>query len=474
MSLMAAGVPIKSMVAGISCGLVTGDTDDDFLVLTDIQGLEDFFGDMDFKVTGTHKGITAIQMDIKIHGLTRPIVEEAIARTREARLYIMDEVMSKAIAEPRKEVNEWAPKIEQITIDPSKIGDVVGQKGKTINEIIDRTGVKIDITDDGAVSVCGTDKEMIAKAIDMIKIITTDFEQGQILEGTVVSIKEFGAFIEFAPGKEGMVHISKIAKERINRVEDAVSYTHLDVYKRQVYDLFIACDCSDTGRLGSAAKYFESAKRTLCIDHHVTNGAFADANYIFPDASSTCELVFELLPKERITIQIAECIYTGMVHDTGVFQYSCTSKKTMDIAGSLMEMGIDYSRIIDDTFYTKTFAQNKIMGQALLNAALYLNGDVILSAVSRAEMEKYNVLPKHLDGIVNQLRVTKDIKVAVFLYENEDGTYKGSLRVNGDYDVAKVASVFGGGGHVKAAGFTIEGPLEVATDRILTAIKDNI
>lgn len=223
MSLMAAGVPIKSMVAGISCGLVTGDTDDDFLVLTDIQGLEDFFGDMDFKVTGTHKGITAIQMDIKIHGLTRPIVEEAIARTREARLYIMDEVMSKAIAEPRKEVNEWAPKIEQITIDPSKIGDVVGQKGKTINEIIDRTGVKIDITDDGTVSVCGTDKEMIAKAIDMIKIITTDFEQGQILEGTVVSIKEFGAFIEFAPGKEGMVHISKIAKERINRVEDVLT-----------------------------------------------------------------------------------------------------------------------------------------------------------------------------------------------------------------------------------------------------------
>ena len=223
MSLMAAGVPIKAMVAGISCGLVTGDTDDDFLVLTDIQGLEDFFGDMDFKVTGTHKGITAIQMDIKIHGLTRPIVEEAIARTREARLYIMDEVMSKAIAEPRKEVNEWAPKIEQITIDPSKIGDVVGQKGKTINEIIDRTGVKIDIIDDGAVSVCGTDKEMIAKAIDMIKIITTDFEQGQILEGTVVSIKEFGAFIEFAPGKEGMVHISKIAKERINRVEDVLT-----------------------------------------------------------------------------------------------------------------------------------------------------------------------------------------------------------------------------------------------------------
>ena len=223
MALMAAGVPLKAMVAGISCGLVTGDTDDDYIVLTDIQGLEDFFGDMDFKVAGTHKGITAIQMDIKIHGLTRPIVEEAIARTREARLYIMDEVMSKAISKPRKEVGAYAPKIIQIQIDPNKIGDVVGQKGKTINEIIARTDVKIDITDEGAVSVCGTDKEKMAEAIDMIKTITTDFEEGQIFTGTVVSIKEFGAFIEFAPGKEGMVHISKISKERINRVEDVLT-----------------------------------------------------------------------------------------------------------------------------------------------------------------------------------------------------------------------------------------------------------
>lgn len=223
MALMAAGVPIKSMVAGISCGLVTGDTDDDYIVLTDIQGLEDFFGDMDFKVTGTHKGITAIQMDIKIHGLTRPIVEEAIARTKEARLYIMDEVMSKAIAEPRKEVGKYAPKIIQIQIDPAKIGDVVGQRGKTINEIIDRTGVKIDITDDGSVSVCGTDAEMMAKAVDMITLITAEFVEGQIFTGTVISIKDFGAFLEFAPGKEGMVHISKIAKERINRVEDVLS-----------------------------------------------------------------------------------------------------------------------------------------------------------------------------------------------------------------------------------------------------------
>ena len=223
MALMAAGVPIKKMVAGISCGLVTGDTDDDYIVLTDIQGLEDFFGDMDFKVTGTKDGITAIQMDIKIHGLTRPIVEEAIRRTREARFFIMDECMSKAITEPRKSVGKYAPKIIQIQIDPAKIGDVVGQRGKTINEIIERTGVKIDITDEGNVSVCGTDQEKMDEAVEMIKIITTDFEQGQIFTGKVVSIKEFGAFVEFAPGKEGMVHISKISKERIEHVEDVLT-----------------------------------------------------------------------------------------------------------------------------------------------------------------------------------------------------------------------------------------------------------
>ena len=223
MSLMAAGVPIKKMVAGISCGLVTGDTDDDYLVLTDIQGLEDFFGDMDFKVTGTKDGITAIQMDIKIHGLTRPIVEEAIRRTREARFFIMDTCMSPAISKPRESVNEYAPKIIQISIDPEKIGDVVGQRGKTINEIIERTGVKIDITDEGNVSICGNDAKMMDEALNMIKIITTDFEQGQIFEGKVVSIKDFGAFLEFAPGKEGMVHISKIAKERINHVEDVLT-----------------------------------------------------------------------------------------------------------------------------------------------------------------------------------------------------------------------------------------------------------
>ena len=223
MSLMAAGVPIKAAVAGISAGLVTGETDEDYIVLTDIQGLEDFFGDMDFKVAGTHKGITAIQMDIKIHGLTRPIIEEAIAATKKARTYILDEVMAKAIAEPRPEVGPYAPKIIQMQIDPQKIGEVVGQRGKTINAIIDETGVKIDITDEGAVSICGVDADSMDRARKLIYTIVTEFEAGMVLEGKVVSIKEFGAFVEFAPGKEGMVHISKISKERIKQVEDVLT-----------------------------------------------------------------------------------------------------------------------------------------------------------------------------------------------------------------------------------------------------------
>ena len=223
MALMAAGVPIKSQVAGISCGLVTGDTDDDFVLLTDIQGLEDFFGDMDFKVTGTHKGITAIQMDIKIHGLTRPIVEGAIARCKDAREFIMNGVMKDAIAEPRETVNKYAPKIDFLQIDPEKIGDVVGQRGKTINEIIKRTGVQIDIEDDGSVSICGNDAKGMEMAKKYINTIVSEFEEGQILDGVVVSIKEFGAFIEFAPGKEGMVHISKIANRRIDHVEDVLT-----------------------------------------------------------------------------------------------------------------------------------------------------------------------------------------------------------------------------------------------------------
>lgn len=223
LALMAAGVPIKRPVAGISCGLVTGDTDEDYLVLTDIQGLEDFFGDMDFKVAGTEKGITAIQMDIKIHGLTRPIIEEAIARTREARMYILNQVMNPVIAEARAEVSKYAPKIVQIKIDPKKIGDVVGKQGKTINQIIDDYGVQIDIEEDGSVNVSGLDKEKIAEAVKTIQNIVTDIEAGQVFTGKVVRILEFGAFVSLTPNKDGMLHISKLADRRVAKVEDVVN-----------------------------------------------------------------------------------------------------------------------------------------------------------------------------------------------------------------------------------------------------------
>ena len=223
MSLMAAGVPIKAPVAGISCGLVTGETDDDYVVLTDIQGLEDFFGDMDFKVAGTKEGITAIQMDIKIHGLTTDIIKEAIRRTREARVYILDEVMLKCIPAPRPEVNEYAPKILMMQVDPDKIGEIIGQKGKTINAIIDETGVKIDIDDDGKVSICGVDKAGIERAIEIIHSIVDPIEVGKTYVGKVVRIMPFGAFVELSPNKDGMIHISKLDSKRVAKVEDVVN-----------------------------------------------------------------------------------------------------------------------------------------------------------------------------------------------------------------------------------------------------------
>ncbi len=253
LSLMAAGVPIKSMVAGISCGLVTGDTDDDYLVLTDIQGLEDFFGDMDFKVGGTHKGITAIQMDIKIHGLTRPIIEEAIARTREARLYILDEVMAPVIGEPRKEVGQYAPKIDQITIDPQKIGDVVGKQGSVINKIIEDTGVKIDISEDGRVDICGTEREKINQAKEIIRNIVADVEPGQIMTGKVVRIMPFGAFVELKPKKDGMVHISRLSDRRVEKVEDIVAIGDMVTVK--------VLDIDKTGKISLSMKPGDLGKK---------------------------------------------------------------------------------------------------------------------------------------------------------------------------------------------------------------------
>lgn len=242
----------------------------------------------------------------------------------------------------------------------------------------------------------------------------------------------------------------------------------------KTYDLFIAQDCGDLKRLGDAAKYFETAKKTICVDHHVSNDNFADENYIFPYASSASELVFGLIGEKSITKKIAECIYVGMVHDTGVFQYSCTSAKTMEIAGKLMEMGIDFSKIVDETFYTKTFEQNQILGKALLNSRLLLDGKMIASVITMEEMKQYHVLPKHLDGIVNQLRVTKGVEAAVFLYENEDGSYKVSTRSNGLVNVAELAVKFGGGGHERAAGFSMEGTPEDLINRVAFEIEKQL
>lgn len=242
----------------------------------------------------------------------------------------------------------------------------------------------------------------------------------------------------------------------------------------QTYDLFVVQDCGDTGRLGGAAHFFETAKKTVCIDHHISNQSFADQNYIFPEASSTSELIFELIPEERLTKEIAECIYTGIVHDTGVFQYSCTSKKTMEAAGTLMELGIDYPRIIDETFYTKTYDQNRILGLALLKSRLHLDGKCISSVITASEMQEYHVLPKHLDGIVNQLRVTKDVEIAIFLYETDEGTFKVSTRSSKYVDVAAIAVKYGGGGHVRAAGFSVAGDSDAVIDMLLKDIAEQI
>lgn len=240
------------------------------------------------------------------------------------------------------------------------------------------------------------------------------------------------------------------------------------------FDLFIVLDCGDERRLGSFAKYYRLAKHTLCIDHHVSNQAFAEENYIIPDASSTCELVFHTLDVDKITKEIAECLYTGMVHDTGVFQYSCTSAQTMNNAGILMEKGIDYSKIVTDTFYLKTYNQNRILGYALWKSKLYLDGKVVLTYLTKENLEEFHCTPKELDGIVNQLRVTKGTEAAVFLYESEDGSYKASFRVNGELNVAEIAESFGGGGHVKAAGCNIYGEIEDVIERILVEIKKRL
>ena len=243
---------------------------------------------------------------------------------------------------------------------------------------------------------------------------------------------------------------------------------------KKEYDLFIALDCGDAGRLGMAGQYFEVAKSTFCVDHHISNQSFADFNYIFPNASSTCELVYQLLDSSKITKEIAECIYLGIVHDTGVFQYSCASSKTMEIAGKLMDKGIDYSRIVDETFYIRTFAQQQILGKALMDAELHFDGMCISSVIKRKQLEKFHVEPKDMDGIVSTLRSTTGVEVAIFVYPNENDTYKVSLRSASYVDVAEIAVEFGGGGHSRAAGLSMEGKPDDILKKVLAKVKKQL
>lgn len=241
--------------------------------------------------------------------------------------------------------------------------------------------------------------------------------------------------------------------------------------KDKTYDLFIALDCGDAARLGFSGVLFEQAKSTFCVDHHISNRSFADENYIIPEASSTAELVYRLLEKEKIDTNVAECLFMGIVHDTGVFQYSSTSPETMEIAADLMRKSIRASEIIDKTYYEKTYAQNQILGRALLESTLTLDGKCIVSAISKETMNFHGVIPKDLEGIVSQLRVTQGVEVAIFLYEIGQDEYKISLRASGDVDVSKVAEYFGGGGHKKAAGFTMNGQTKDIVERILGQIE---
>ncbi|MCR4694987.1 MAG: DHH family phosphoesterase [Pseudobutyrivibrio sp.] len=242
-----------------------------------------------------------------------------------------------------------------------------------------------------------------------------------------------------------------------------------------VFDLYIALDCSEGGRLGDAFQYFQKAKHTICIDHHVTNSGFAEYSYIIPDESSTCELIYNQFGKDKITFEIAECLYTGIIHDTGVFQYSCTTEATMAAAGFLMSKGIDYPRICTDTYFAKTMVQNRMLGTALLNCKTFLDGKVIAAVITAEDMAEFGAKSKHLEGIVQQLRDTTGVEVAVFLYQLEDGEYKGSTRATGDIDLTVITKKFGGGGHKKAAGFSVDTtkPWDVIDD-IVSMVEEQL
>ena len=245
--------------------------------------------------------------------------------------------------------------------------------------------------------------------------------------------------------------------ESFQFIEAAKEIRHEIPEEQTVYDLFICLDCGDKDRLEFSIPLFDAAKHTLCVDHHISNRGFAEENYVVPDASSTSELICRLLEEDKISLETASSLYLGIVHDTGVFQYSCTSPETMRIAAGLLEKGVDGPKIIQDTFYEKTYAQNQILGRALLESIVFMDGACIASYVKKNVMEFYGVTPKDLEGIVSQLRVTKGVEVAIFMYEQKTNIYKVSLRSKDKIDVSRIAQYFGGGGHRKAAGFTMHG-----------------
>lgn len=272
------------------------------------------------------------------------------------------------------------------------------------------------------------------------------------------------------PEKEVCLYLEPIP-EKFYFLKNSEHIQTIDIPEEKEFDLFIALDCGDAGRLGKAARYFETAAATLCVDHHVSNQSFADFNYIFPHASSTSELVYELMDKRLVTKEIAECIYLGIVHDTGVFQYSCTSSKTMRIAGELMDTGIDYPKIVEETYYVKTYHQSRAWGEAMRRSELYLDGTCIYTWFSNEDMAQWQVEPKDLDGVVSEIRSIEGVETAIFLYQNPEGSYKVSLRSCSYVDVAAIAVKFGGGGHVRAAGATIEGTREEILPALLEEIR---
>lgn len=312
-----------------------------------------------------------------------------------------------------------------------------------LNEILNRAGT---IALGGHVR---PDGDCVGSCVGLYRYIRDNYE-----EKTVdLYLEEIPEPFEFLAGTEDIRH---------------------EISEDQVYDLFICLDCGSEDRLGFSAPLFRNAKQTFCIDHHISNGSFAGENYVVPEASSTSELVYNLADKEKISRETAEALYLGIVHDTGVFQYSCAGPSTFMAAAELLKKGIDAPKMIQDTFYVKTYAQNQILGRALMESILFLHGACIVSYIRKSTMEFYKVTPKELDGIVNHLRNTKGVRVAVFMYELEDEVYKVSLRSDDTVDVSSIAARYGGGGHKKAAGFTMQGSFYNIINRLSAQIENQL